>query len=79
MQHVFFDLYQLLQICDENDIFIVYSRYCCHAYMPNLQSGFFMYRDALFYLSNRKKKSSKYEWTYWTLFCVTFIVMSSSK
>lgn len=20
--------------------FIVYSRYCCHAYMPNLQSGF---------------------------------------
>lgn len=40
MQQVFFDLYQLLQICDENDIFIVYSRYCCHAYMPNLQSGF---------------------------------------
>ena len=39
----------------------------------------FMYRDALFYLSNRKKKSSKYEWTYWTLFCVTFIVMSSWK
>lgn len=31
-----FDLYQLLQICDENDIFIVYSWYCCHAYMPNL-------------------------------------------
>ena len=40
MQQVFFDLYQLLQICDENDIFIVYSRYCCHAYMPNLQSDF---------------------------------------
>ena len=40
MQQVFFDLYQLLQICNENDIFIVYSRYCYHAYIPNQQSGF---------------------------------------
>ena len=37
---VFFDLYQLLQICDENDIFIVYFPYCCHACMPYLQYSF---------------------------------------
>ncbi len=78
MQQVFFDLYQLLQICDENDIFIVYSRYCCHAYIPNLQYGF-LCTEMLCFTYQIKKKSSKYEWTYWTLFCVTFIVMSSWK
>lgn len=79
MQQVFFDLYQLLQICDENDIFYSIFPVLLSCLYTESAIWLFMYRDALFYLSNRKKKSSKYEWTYWTLFCVTFIVMSSWK